>query len=157
MMSTMKNLVITVSPESSIDLLKSFADVIILDKEPTPKVLPFYETLYIRSHFGDLSTLPEVFRSEIEDIVRRAKLENPNIKFIDGIDTVEKILDTEDKWNQYKIFGSFMPQTKLLSDDLDVSGFNRPVFKNRFSSRGKGVTWHIEETTRPLQDWLIQE
>lgn len=157
MMEIMKNLVITVSPESSIDLFKSFADVIILDKESVPDKLPFYETLYIRSHFGAPSTLPEVFRSEIEDIVHRAKQENPNIKFIDDTDTVDKVMDTEDKWKQYEVFSGYMPKTRLLGIDLDASDFNRPVFKNRFSSHGNGVTWNIEETTSPRQDWLIQE
>ena len=157
MMRIMKNLVITVSPQSSIDLLKFFADVIILDKESVPNKLPSYETLYIRSHFGHPSTLPEVFRSEIEDIVNRARHENPDIKFIDDSDTVDKITDSEDKWRQYEIFSSYMPKTKLLSNDLDVSGFIRPVFKNRFSSHGNGVTWDIHETTNPKQDWLIQE
>lgn len=157
MMKTMKNLVITVSPESSIDLLKTFADIIVLDKEPVPSILPFYETLYVRSHFGHPSTLPQVFRSEIEEIVQRAKYENPDIKFIDDTDTVDKVLDTEDKWSQYEIFGSFMPKTKLLNSGLDVSGFIRPVFKNRLSSHGNGVTWDIRETTTPTEDWLIQE
>ena len=157
MMRIMKNLVITVSPESSVDLLKSFADVIVLDKESVPNKLPFYETLYIRSHFGHPSTLPEVFRSEIEDVANRAKQENPNIRFIDGTDTVDSVMDFEDKWNQYETFSSFMPKTELLNNDLDVSGFDRPVFKNRFSSHGNGVTWDLEETTIPRQDWLIQE
>lgn len=153
----MKNLVITVSPESSIDLLKSYADIIVLDKEAVPNKIPSYETLYIRSHFGQPSTLPEVFRFEIEDIVQRAKLENPDIKFIDNTDTVEKVLSAEDKWNQYEIFSSFMPKTNLLGNDLDVSGFGRPIFKNRLSSHGNGVTWDIHQTTSPRRDWLIQE
>lgn len=157
MMRTMKNLVITVSPESSIDLLKTFADIIVLDREPLPKKLPFYETLYIRSHFGHPSTLPQVFRSEIEHIVQSAKYENPDIKFIDNTDTVDKVLDAEDKWNQYKIFSNFMPKTRLLNDNLNVLGFVHPVFKNRLSSRGNGVTWNAEETTSPREDWLIQE
>lgn len=157
MIRTMKNLVITVSPESSIDLLRTFADIIVLDKEPVPNKLPSYETLYIRSHFGHPSTLPEVFRSEIENIVKLAKQENPDVKFIDNTDTVDKVLEAEDKWNQYKIFSSFMPKTKLLGNNLDVSGFNHPVFKNRLSSHGNGVTWDIKETTSPRHDWLIQE
>lgn len=157
MIRIMKNLVITVSLESSIDLLKNFADIIVLDQDPIPNRLQPYDTLYIRSHFGHPSTLPEVFRFEIEDIVKRAKQENPDIKFIDDTDTVTKVLDAEDKWNQYKIFSSFMPKTKLLNNDLDVSGFDRPVFKNRLSSHGNGVTWDIFETTSPRQDWLIQE
>jgi hypothetical protein len=109
-MRLMKNLVITVSPESSIDLLKGFADIVVLDKEPVPNKLPSYETLYIRSHFGQPATLPEVFRSKIEDIVQRAKYENPDIKFIDNTDTVDKVLGAEDKWNQYEIFSNFMPK-----------------------------------------------
>jgi len=157
MMRVMKNLVITVSPDSSIDLLREFADVIVLDKELVPHTLPSYETLYIRSHFGQPSTLPEVFRSEIENIVQRVKYENPHVRFIDNTDTIDKVMNIEDKWTQYKIFSNFMPNTKLLSDDLNVFGFDRPVFKKRLSSHGNGVTWNIQETTSPRLDWLIQE
>jgi len=153
----MKNLVITVSPDSSIELLRAFADVIILDKEPVPGTIPFYETIYIRSHFGRSDTLPQVFRAEIEDIIDRAKHVNPNIRFIDNTSSVDMILGTEDKWRQYEIFNSLMPKTQLLSEDLDVSGFKRPVFKNRLSSHGNGVTWNMNETTTPRDDWLIQE
>lgn len=157
MMKTMKNLVITVSLESSIDLLKSYADIIVLDKEPIPDELPAYKTLYIRSHFGHPSTLPEMFRSEIEDIVKRVKRQNPTVRIIDDTDTVDKVMQIEDKWRQYEIFSSFMPKTKLLNSRLDLSGFNRPIFKHRFSSHGNGVTWDVQETTSPRRNWLIQE
>ena len=153
----MKNLVIAVSPDSSLELLGAFADVIVLDKEPVPSTIPFYETLYIRSHFGQPSTLPQVFRAEIEDIVQRAKNANPNIKFIDGTSSVDEIVAIEDKWQQYKTFRGFMPNTKLLSDDANISGFIHPVYKNRLSSHGNGVTWDIKGITEPKEDWLIQE
>ena len=153
----MKNLVITVSPESSIDLLGAFADIIILDKDPVPNAMAFYDTLYIRSHFGQSSTLPQVFRTEIENIVKRATQENPNIKFIDGVNSVDKILSIEDKWRQYDTYSVFMPKTKLLAEDLDVSGFDTPIYKNRLSSNGNGVTWDIDKTTGPKEDWLVQE
>jgi len=153
----MNNLVITVSPDSSIELLGAFADIIVLDKDSIPDTIAFYETIYIRSHFGKSETLPQVFREEIEDIIHRAKQKNPNIKFIDGTNSVDMILDTEDKWQQYGIFNNFMPNTKLLGIDLDESTFERPVFKNRLSSHGNGVTWNIDETTSPREDWLIQE
>jgi len=156
-MKIVKNLVIAVSPDSSLELLGAFADVIVLDTQPVPTTIPFYETLYIRSHFGQPSTLPQVFRAEIDNIVERAKHANPNIAFIDHTSSVSQILSHEDKWQQYEIFRSFMPNTKLLSNDLDVSGFERPVFKNRLSSHGNGVTWDIHETTIPSDEWLIQE
>lgn len=157
MMRAMKNLVITVSPESSIELLKDFADVIVLDKEPLQSNIPHYETLYIRSHFGQDATLPQVFSKEIEDIVERAKAENPNIKFIDGTDTIEKILSAEDKWLQYESFGALMPRTILFDRKEEVLDFIRPVFKNRFSSRGNGVTWEMKNVTDPTSSWIVQE
>lgn len=157
MIRIMKNLVIAVSPDSSLKLLGAYADIIVLDKEPVPDNISFYETLYIRSHFGQPATLPQVFRAEIEGIVQRAMHENPDLKFIDGTDTVDKILNAEDKWRQYEAFSSFMPKTGLLSKGLDTSGFERPVFKNRLSSHGNGVTWDIEKVTRPTVDWLVQE
>lgn len=153
----MKHLVVAVSPDSSLELLGLFADVIVLDKEPVPTKVSNYDTLYIRSHFGQPSTLPQNFRAEIEDLVQHAKQKNPDIKFIDGTDTVDKILSAEDKWLQYKTFGNFMPKTELLSNELDISQFERPVFKNRLSSHGNGVTWNIEKVTKPTEDWLVQE
>lgn len=153
----MKHLVIAVSPDSSLDLLESFADIIILDKEALPTTMPRYDTLYIRSCFGHSATLPQNFRTETKDIVHRAIQENPDIKFIDEVDTVEKILAFEDKWLQYKLFSNFMPRTQLLNDTVSIASFERPVFKNRLSSRGNGVTWDIEKVTSFAGEWIVQE
>jgi len=153
----MKNIVIAVSPDSSLELLGVYADVIVLDKGPIPSSLQHYDTLYIRSHFGQAATLPEVYRTEIDLLVQLAKQANPDIKFIDDTYTIDKILAVEDKWLQYTTYGDFMPKTQLLGDELDTSGFERPVFKNRLSSHGNGVTWNIEDVTQPVNDWLIQE
>lgn len=153
----MKHLVIAVSPDSSLELLGTFADIVVLDKGPLPTNMPRYDTLYIRSHFGQPSALPQNFRTEIENLVEQAKQQNPDIKFIDGVDTVDKVLSTEDKWLQYKTFGYFMPKTQLLGNELDISNFERPVFKNRLSSHGNGVTWDIEKVTKSTEDWLVQE
>jgi len=152
----MKNLVIGVSPESSLKLLGSFADIIMLDKDPLPKIMPSYDTLYLRSHFAQPETLPQNFRLEIEDLVQRAKLENPSLKFVDGMDNVDALLAFEDKWQQYKTFRDLMPMTKLFND-RSVSAFQRPVFKKRLSSRGTGVTWDLEKVSGPFDDWLAQE
>lgn len=153
----MKHLVIAVSPDSSLELLGTFADIVVLDKGPLPTNMPRYDTLYIRSHFGQPSLLPQNFRAEIENLVEQAKQQNPDIKFIDGVDTVDKVLSTEDKWLQYKTFGDFMPKTRLLGNELDISNFERPVFKNRLSSHGNGVTWDIEKATKSTEDWLVQD
>lgn len=153
----MKHLVVAVSPDSSLELLGSFADIIVLDKEPLPTSLPCYATLYIRSHFGQPATLPQNFRTEIIDLVQQVKQVNPDIKFIDDVDTVDKILAFENKWLQYKTFSDFMPKTQLLDDKLNIASFERPVFKNRLSSRGNGVTWNIENITSFAGDWIIQE
>jgi len=153
----MKHLVIAVSADSSLELLGSYADIIVLDKELIPSSMKHYETLYIRSHFGQQALLPQMFRHEIELIVRLAKQKNPDIKFIDGADTVDKILAFEDKWLQFNTFGGFMPKTKLLFNTLDASGFERPIMKKRLSSRGNGVTWDVNKVTNPLNDWIMQE
>lgn len=153
----MKHLVIAVSPDSSLELLGGFADVVVLDMKPLPTVMTHYETLYIRSHFGQQNTLPQNFRTEIDDLVRRARQVHPDIKFIDGADTVDKIVACEDKWLQYETYGDCMPKTRLLDDMFDITGFERPVYKNRLSSRGNGVTWDREEVTIPFGNWIIQE
>lgn len=153
----MKNLVIAVSPDSSLELLGAFADIIVLDKDSLPADMPYYDTLYIRSHFGQASTLPQVFRTEIDQLVHQAKQSNPTIKFIDDTYTVDTILAVEDKWLQHKTFGDFMPRTELLTDEFDTSHFERPIFKQRLSSHGNGVTWDIKKVTQPTEEWLIQE
>jgi glutathione synthase/RimK-type ligase-like ATP-grasp enzyme len=153
----MKHLVLTTSPDSSIDLLKEFADVIVLDKQAVPEDLMFYDTLYIRSNFSKPSTRPELFILQVDEVVQRLKRANSDIQVIDNTDSVEKIIDIEDKWHQYKIFNKYMSHTTLLSSDLEVSDFKRPVFKHRLSSQGSGVTWNIDEATSPYEDWIVQE
>ncbi|MEP7205215.1 MAG: hypothetical protein ABI716_03415 [Candidatus Saccharibacteria bacterium] len=153
----MKNLVIAVSPDSSLELLRFFADVIILDKDLIPDSMKYYDTIYIRSHFSQPSTLPQNFRSEIDSLVQHAKRLNPKIKFIDNMDNVDTIVAFEDKWLQYKTFGKFMPRTELLNESTDISNFVHPVFKNRLSSRGQGVTWDKEKADASTENWIIQE
>lgn len=157
MMRTMKNLVIAVSPDSSLDLLARYADVVVLDKNPIKTISALYDTVYIRSHFSQQATLPQNFRSEIENLAKQARGLNPVVRFIDGMDNVDAIVAFEDKWLQYKTFADFMPRTELCDENLDISDFVRPIYKNRLSSRGSGVTWDRETTLRTRADWIIQE
>lgn len=153
----MKNLVIAVSADSSLELLKPHADIIVLNKNPIAEITKPYETAYIRSHFSHPSTLPQVFRNKIDAIVSRAKMLNPHVKFIDTMDNVDTIVAFEDKWLQYKTFGEFMPRTEIYNDTFDISSFTHPVYKNRLSSRGAGVTWNKENATDSENGWIIQE
>jgi len=157
MMRLVKNLVIAVSPDSSLELLVPYADIIMLDKSSIKDLNILYDTVYIRSHFSQQATLPQNFRSEIDSLVRQARIKNPNIKFIDDMDSVDAIVTFEDKWLQYKTFGTFMPHTELWGEALDTSSFARPVYKNRLSSRGSGVTWDREKVVGLLDNWIIQE
>jgi hypothetical protein len=153
----MKNLVIAVSPDSSLELLRLFADVVVLDKGLLKYSDKSYDTVYIRSHFGQQSTLPQNFRSEIDSLVQQARDKNPKVKFIDDMDTVDTIVAFEDKWLQYQTFGKFMPRTELYDENLETSSFVRPVYKNRLSSRGSGVTWNREQIVESPGDWMVQE
>ncbi len=157
MMRVMKNLVIAVSPDSSLELLGAYADVVVLDKEQIKASDTFYDTVYIRSHFSQPSTLPQNFRSKIDLLVESAKRVNPDVKFIDGMDSVDAIVAFEDKWHQYEIFSEFMPRTELYDTDTDTASFTRPVYKNRLSSRGSGVTWDKNKVDDSPQNWIIQE
>lgn len=157
MMSVMKHLVIGVSAESSLELLGSFADIVELDKGVVAGQDVAYDTVYIRSHFSKPSLSPEYFRSEIEALVQRAKNNNPHVRFVDGMDTVDAILAFEDKWHQYKLFGSFMPRTEEYDERTDVASFIRPIYKNRVSSNGAGVTWDAIKAVRSNNQWIIQE
>lgn len=151
----MQHLVLTVSPESSIPLLRQHADLLLLDKDPLPARLPFYNSLYIRSHFASPKTVPQVFTTQIDAIVAMAKRANPDVKIIDGMDSVEKIVAFEDKWNQYTLFKTFMPRTEVLTDYKNTA-FLKPIFKKRLSSRGTGVQWD-QPTESPDEDWIVQE
>lgn len=153
----MKNLVIAVSPDSSLELLGSFADVVVLDKDLNQVSNAAYDTLYIRSHFSQPSTLPHNFRGEIDSLVQRAKHMNPKVRFIDSMDDVDSIVAFEDKWHQYKIFGKFMPRTELYDGSTDIFSFEHPIYKNRLSSRGSGVTWDREKVIDSTDNWIIQE
>lgn len=88
----MNNLVIAVSHDSSLDLLRQFADVIVLDKESVPADIKAYDTVYIRSHFGQPSASPQNFRTQIDDLASQARRQNPALKFVDSIDSVDDIL-----------------------------------------------------------------
>lgn len=153
----MSNLVISVSPDSSLELLKAYADVIVLDEGSVAKNSRTYDTVYIRSHFSDPSTLPQVFRSEIDKLVEYAKVMNPQVRFIDNMDTVDAIVTFEDKWHQYELFGKFMPHTQPYGHGTDITSFKRPIFKNRLSSRGSGVTWEQDRVAKSNGEWIVQE
>lgn len=153
----MKDLVIAVSLDSSLALLGKHADVMVLDQKPVPGISNVYETIYIRSHFSHPDTLPQNFRAEIDDLIEEAGHFNPTIQFIDSMDTVDKIVEFEDKWQQYQTFTEFMPYTKLYEENMDISGYARPIYKNRLSSRGAGVTWDKSKITQAPRNWIVQE
>ena len=153
----MNHLVLAVSTESSTKLLGEYADVVLLDKDPLADKVGFYDTLYIRSHFADETTLPQNFQTEIERMVQQAKENNPNLKIVDGMDTVDEIIGFEDKWHQYTLYGSYMPHTELMNEGIDESRFQKPVYKNRLSSNGSGVTWIREKAIASPGNWIVQE
>ncbi len=153
----MNNLVISVSPDSSLEQLGQYADVFVLDAPNLPEVSKAYDTVYIRSHFNRPETLPQNFRMETHRLVAAAKNLNPNVTFIDSMDTVDTIVDFEDKWHQYTLFGDLMPKTLLYDTHADVSTLTRPIYKNRLSSRGQGVTWDSTTANSSQGHWIAQE
>lgn len=153
----MKHLVVAVSLDSSLELLASYADIVILDKDPAIKANKLYDTLYIRSHFSQPSMSPQAFRNEIEKLVESTMRTNQNVKFIDNMSTVDEIVAFEDKWLQYETFGTFMPRTELYTETVVSSSFLRPVYKMRLSSRGTGVTWDAGKVPNSSAEWIIQE
>lgn len=155
-MNKSKHLVISVSPDSSLDLLKIHADVIILDHNTRRATNERYDTVYIRSHFGHLSTVPQNYRAQIDDIVDSVERRNPGVRFVDRMDTVDAIVAFEDKWHQYQLFNGMMPTTHLLNETHDGSDLLQPIFKKRLSSRGNGVTWQRPESDDD-HEWIVQE
>ena len=152
----MKHLVISVSPDSSLSLLTKYTDIILLDEQPIAEVTLSYDSIYIRSHFSKAETMPQIFRNEIKNLVKQARRLNPNITFIDQMDIVDEIVDFEDKWHQYQLFSDLMPNTELL-EGANVSSFKRPIYKNRLSSRGSGVSWKEPDAAKTKSDWIVQE
>ena len=73
------------------------------------------------------------------------------------MNNVDAVVTFEDKWLQYKTFGQFMPRTELYNDETDILNFTRPIYKNRLSSRGSGVTWDIERIKNSPDEWIVQE
>lgn len=153
----MKNLYITVSVEPSTDLVREYADVIILDKDPLSTPVGSYDTAYIRSHFSHPGMMPQHFRTEINAIVKQLRSANPSIVFIDGMDDVDAIVAFEDKWNEYQTLREFMPRTEAYSQVWNISHFHKPIFKRKLSSRGTGIVWNATEITGDPADWIVQE
>jgi hypothetical protein len=151
-----KHLVITTTADLSLELFKPFSDIVLLDKEPVTYTGSRYRNVYIRSHFSKPATLPQNFRTGIETLVQGTKSTNSEVSFIDGMDTVDKIIAFEDKWLQYGLFKEFMPTTSLVDGSV-VTNFNHPIFKKRLSSRGSGVTLNAKEVTEPYEEWIVQE
>lgn len=152
----MNHIAITVSAESSVNLLSKHADIVLLDQAIDPDALSIYKSIYVRSHFSTVELQPQNFRDTITAIVCQARSLNPNIHVIDGMDTVEKIVGFEDKWNQYQIYSDFMPQTRVLNTHID-SNNHKFIYKKRLSSRGLGVTTNLSEVTGLVNEWIVQE
>ena len=151
----MKHLVISVSVESSLELLGQHADIILLDKESSFEIKDFYETVYIRSHFSTPALQPLQFDAAIKSIVEQVLHVNPEVKFIDQMSTAAAITAFEDKWHQYELFSEFMPHTELLNATNPPGSTDQAIYKRRLSSRGVGVQW-----TPPIEslgDWVRQE
>ena len=155
MQGSMNNLVIAVSLDSSLDLLKQFADFIVLDEDAAPHVTKKYDTVYIRSHFSTPGYAPQDYREQIDDLIAEARRLNPALTFIDDMYRIDDIVHFEDKWQQYQMFKDFMPRTEVY--DGSNTAFNSPIFKKRLSSRGRGITWDAAKVSSPLEDWIIQE
>lgn len=153
----MKHLVISVSSDSSLDLLSPYADILVLDDNESEFNNAVYETVYIRSHFSHPSLMPQNFRDEIDTLVKQAQDTNPAVRFIDSMDTVDSIVAFEDKWLQYKAFSKFMSRTELYTNELGSESFKRPIYKNRLSSRGSGITWDKAKVIESSAGWIIQE
>lgn len=152
----MRHLIVSVSLDSSLELLATYADIILLDDGPNPELSSAYESAYIRSHFSHAGLMPQNFRLEIDSLVKQARQLNPAVTFIDQMDTVDEIVTFEDKWHQYERFSDFMPQTKLLSES-ETFNFKKPTYKNRLSSRSSSITRVQPSAGYNSNEWIVQE
>ena len=106
-----------------------------------------YDVVYFRDPFNDKNLITQ--KEEMDSLIRRFK----NSKIIDSTLSYQDMIDTEDKLNQYKIYGDFMPKTFLPSNTQFVPG--EYIAKKRISQRAKDIIFEIDH---PLNDdWIYQE
>lgn len=153
----MNHLVLSVTHDSSLALLERYADVAVLDGPEHPLLHHPYDSVYIRSHFGSPETMPQKLENDINAIVETVRKHNPSVRFIDGVHSVEQILEHEDKWRQYLRYQEFMPFTRLLSEMGDTATGEKLIYKHRLASRGTGVTWDEPKDVVNPSDWIAQQ
>ena len=152
-----QHLLVTTSADSSVSQFRPYADVLLLDSVAAGVAansidIASYKTVYIRSAFHRVDIMPQQFADIIDKLGARAR--QAGISVIDGVDSVEKIIKFEDKWQQYQLFGELMPTTELVaSDTVDDRA---SIFKKRISSRAAGIAWRLDEIYGERQDWIKQ-
>lgn len=108
-----------------------------------------FDYIYIRNPFQATLEMPEI-RSKLKIVLENTK----DAYIIDSIDSVEDIF-SEDKWEQYKTFMDFMPETELFHDGVKFSP-TKQLLKERISSLGKGIVFSSSDIAEGAE-YVIQE
>lgn len=146
-----RHLIVTTSADTSADAFRPFADIIFVDRLEAPIAEKQYETFYIRSQFHDESFMPQRFSKEI-DAISKGLVEG-GTRAIDNMSTVNQIINFEDKWLQYDMYSSLMPDTWLA---VKVDNCSDLIYKKRLSSRGAGIAWKKDDIGEQTEDWIAQ-
>ncbi len=115
------------------------------DKLPSEK--QSYDYIYLRDPFNDEKILPSVGQ-----YVKKALSIFNFSKSIDNVDSFETIEEYEDKYNQFRRYHEFMPNTFLPSEVDFKEG--KHLAKKRISQRARGICFHKAEFN---DDWIVQD
>ena len=97
-----------------------------------PESAPTYDTIYLRDPFNDENIAPYA-EKYVEDALRAFRFS----KSIDGITSYGQMESFEDKYNQYRLYSEYMPNTFLPSEGDFCEG--KHLAKKRISQRAKGI------------------
>lgn len=109
------------------------------DNDINQALLNDFKFIYFRDPFNDGSISQTLARKNTIKILNHYE----QAYKVDGVSSYEDML-FEDKWNQYKVFARFMPDTKIL-ESLDGLEMGRYFTKKRISARSKGIIFDKDD------------
>ena len=151
-MKAANNLVVTTKIDKDVPSFINRATIAFLEDYDNYKDEIFskkFDTIYFRSQFSSVDTMPQNFKKAINKIGSVFQ----QSYFIDHTKNLSEILDFEDKWRQYERFGEFMPRTWKINGDVTT---DRVIYKKRLSSKTRGISFDPADIINS-DEWLAQE
>jgi len=148
----MSNLVVTTKIDLELNQFRNQATVLLLEDfaESWGEIQNSnFDTIYLRSHFSEKSTMPNNFAKEFSIINETF---TGKAYFVDNISSLNSIEDFEDKYNQANLFKPFLPQTWRADQAPDRDDL---IYKKRLSSCASGISFNRDGIT-DLENWIAQ-